>query len=156
MFRINLGGSLSALTGSAEDPWRFLHALPRLPRCICDTPPRSLNDSWLFLPWLRLLPMCCWNGKNGGQKQSSAENHLADEYATALACCKSVLLRQHCGRMNILRLSLLLAAAVMSFGAAKKPVVAVRFHVEAKAQDSASFATPIKFSHPPREGHIER
>lgn len=46
--------------------------------------------------------------------------------------------------------------ALACLGMAKKPPVAVRFHVEANARDGEVFAMPVKFHNPPRDGHVER
>jgi hypothetical protein len=43
-----------------------------------------------------------------------------------------------------------------SLGMGGKPPVAVRFFVEANAQDTDRFASPIKLQNPPREAYIEK
>jgi hypothetical protein len=45
--------------------------------------------------------------------------------------------------------------AFSAAGAARKPTVSVRFHVEAVGNAGGSFTIPAKFKNPPREGHIE-
>jgi hypothetical protein len=54
------------------------------------------------------------------------------------------------------RLLLLLPLALLLVAAAKKPALALRFHVETNARDGDAFAMPIKFENPPRDGYIER
>jgi len=48
----------------------------------------------------------------------------------------------------------LLGFALLGMGG--KPPVAIRFFVEANAQDTDRFATPIKLQNPPREAYIEK
>ena len=49
---------------------------------------------------------------------------------------------------------LLLVLALGSLGFAKKPVITVRFHVEANARDGQPFAMPITFHNPERQGFM--
>jgi hypothetical protein len=58
--------------------------------------------------------------------------------------------------MNAIRFCLIAIAGLCFLGAAKKPAVAVRFHVEANARDGDVFAMPVKFRNPPRDGFVER
>ena len=58
--------------------------------------------------------------------------------------------------MNAVRCLLIALLGFCLLGAAKKPAVAVRFHVEANARDGDVFAMPVKFRNPPRDGHVER
>jgi hypothetical protein len=58
--------------------------------------------------------------------------------------------------MNALRFCCLATARLCFLGAAKKPEIAVRFHVEANARDGDVFAMPVKFRNPPRDGFVER
>jgi hypothetical protein len=52
---------------------------------------------------------------------------------------------------------LLLTLLCLPFlGMAGKPRVAVRFYVEANAQDTDKFASPVKLQNPPRDVFIER
>ncbi len=53
------------------------------------------------------------------------------------------------------RFALLLAAAA-SLGMSSTPKVTVRFHSEANANDTSSFAKPIKLAYAQREAHINR
>lgn len=47
--------------------------------------------------------------------------------------------------------------ALMFIAAAKKqPTVTIRFHTEANEQDTKTFATPVKFQTPPRDGFIQK
>lgn len=59
--------------------------------------------------------------------------------------------------MNFLsRLLPILFAAALLTGAAKKPELTVRFHVEANRLDSERFAQPIALKHPERQAFIEK
>ena len=51
--------------------------------------------------------------------------------------------------------TLLTIAALCSMGAAKKPTLSVRFHVESVGNAGGSFTMPAKFKNPPRDGNIE-
>jgi hypothetical protein len=55
-------------------------------------------------------------------------------------------------RFLILLIPLLFVAAAKK----KQPIVAVRFHTEANAHDSSSFATKVALLNPPREAYIEK
>jgi hypothetical protein len=57
--------------------------------------------------------------------------------------------------MKVLRLLLLATLAASLCGAAKKPKLVVHFHVEAIGNAGGSFTMPVKFTNPPREGHVE-
>ena len=56
-------------------------------------------------------------------------------------------------RLFVLALMTLLALGVS--GAAKKPTISVRFHVEAIGNAGGSFTMPVKFKNPPHESHME-
>jgi len=58
--------------------------------------------------------------------------------------------------MKIARLLLTLPLLLLFVAAAKKPAIAVRFHVETNARDGEVFAMPVKFQNPPRDGYVER
>jgi hypothetical protein len=58
--------------------------------------------------------------------------------------------------MKTARLLLFLPLVLLFVAAAKKPTVALRFHVETNARDGDVFAMPIKFQNPPRDGYVER
>ena len=49
---------------------------------------------------------------------------------------------------------LLLVLALGSFGFAKKPVITVRFHIEANERDGQPFAMPVTFHNPERKGFM--
>src|SRR5688572_20357252 len=51
--------------------------------------------------------------------------------------------------------AVLAIAALGAMGAARKPTVSVRFHVEAIGSAGGSFTMPAKFKNPPRDSHIE-
>jgi hypothetical protein len=51
--------------------------------------------------------------------------------------------------------TLLTIAALCAMGAAKKPTLSVRFHVESIGNAGGSFTMPAKFKNPPRDGNIE-
>jgi hypothetical protein len=56
-----------------------------------------------------------------------------------------------------IKLSLLFAVLGLALlGMGDKPTIIVRFFVEANAQDTEKFATPIKLLNPPRETYIEK
>jgi len=57
--------------------------------------------------------------------------------------------------MKALRLFLTVALAACLMGAAKKPKLAVHFHVEAIGNAGGQFTLPAKFTNPPRDGFIE-
>jgi len=57
--------------------------------------------------------------------------------------------------MKALRLLLLLPIAAALCGGAKKPQLAVHFHVEAIGNAGGSFTMPVKFANPPRDGFVE-
>lgn len=46
--------------------------------------------------------------------------------------------------------------ALLFLGAAKKPALSVRFHLEANARDGEPFAMPVKLRNPPRDAFAER
>lgn len=55
------------------------------------------------------------------------------------------------------KLSLLcVLLGLLTLGMASKPPVAIRFYLEANAQDTDHFASPIHFDNPPREAFIEK
>jgi hypothetical protein len=58
--------------------------------------------------------------------------------------------------MNAVRLCFIAILGLFFIGAAKKQLVAVRFHVEANARDGDTFAMPVKFRNPPRDAYVER
>lgn len=58
--------------------------------------------------------------------------------------------------MKTARLLLFLSLALLFVAAAKKPTIALRFHVETNARDGDVFAMPVKFQNPPRDGFVER
>lgn len=52
---------------------------------------------------------------------------------------------------------LLILVSLLSLGAAKKqPGLTVRFHVEANAQDTERFSSPVQLRYPPRAAYIEK
>ncbi|MEA3188935.1 MAG: hypothetical protein QOD99_2765 [Chthoniobacter sp.] len=55
-----------------------------------------------------------------------------------------------------LRVFLPLLAFLFLAMAKKQPPVTVHFHVEANAQDTASFATPVTMQNPPRQAFVEK
>lgn len=57
--------------------------------------------------------------------------------------------------MSLSRSLLLACCAVALCGFARKPVLSVRFHVEATNAAGGSFTLPAKFVNPAREGNIE-
>ncbi|HET6406997.1 MAG TPA: hypothetical protein VFG14_03880 [Chthoniobacteraceae bacterium] len=57
--------------------------------------------------------------------------------------------------MKPFRILLLAALAVSLSGGARKPQLAVHFHVESVGAAGGHFTVPAKFVNPPREGHIE-
>ncbi len=57
--------------------------------------------------------------------------------------------------MSFSRLLLLVCCAAIFCGAARKPKLAIRFHVEATNDVGGSFTNPVKFRNPPKDGHIE-
>jgi hypothetical protein len=57
--------------------------------------------------------------------------------------------------MKALRLLLLITIAASLCGGAKKPKLAVHFHVEAVGNAGGQFTMPVKFANPPREGYVE-
>lgn len=59
--------------------------------------------------------------------------------------------------MNFLRTSGLgLAALLLLTAGGKKPDLSVRFHAEARQQDTERFAIPIDMKYPPRKAFIEK
>lgn len=59
------------------------------------------------------------------------------------------------GARRVARYALLLLLAGLCLGMGKKPLITVRFYAEANKLDSKSFARPIQFKTPPREGYIQ-
>jgi hypothetical protein len=57
--------------------------------------------------------------------------------------------------MKALHLILFVMLAGILAGAAKKPKLTVRFHVEAIGNAGGEFTVPVTFRNPPREGHVE-
>jgi hypothetical protein len=45
---------------------------------------------------------------------------------------------------------------LFALGMGSKPPVAIRFYVEANRQDTETFASPVHFENPPRDGFIEK
>jgi hypothetical protein len=58
--------------------------------------------------------------------------------------------------MKFARLLLVPFLSLLFVAGAKKQPISVRFHVEANARDGETFAMPVKFQNPPREGYVER
>lgn len=57
--------------------------------------------------------------------------------------------------MKALRLLLLVTIAASLCGGAKKPKLAVHFHVEAMGNAGGQFTMPAVFANPPRQGFVE-
>ena len=56
--------------------------------------------------------------------------------------------------MHASRIFLPIVAALALTGMARKSMLSIRFHVEAKEEDGPRFSVPVKFANPPRAGFM--